>query len=186
MPLILTYFLITLITIFIGINLTHAALERRHLTLAMEASLQRATQAIDDASYYTGYVEKNTSRFRTRGVTTFVPIDCGAARRVFDHEFSTQWSLTKALNLPDSSKIPEGLASSSSINGVQPKQYNSGGVRLTSTPQVLSFRCDGKTLAASVELFVELPFRVALAGVDLAKYSRQVVSVEVGLVLSDY
>jgi hypothetical protein len=185
-PLIITYFLITLMTIFIGINITHASLERRHLTLAIEASLQRASQAIDDASYYSGYVERNRSNFRSRGVTTFVPIDCSAARKIFDEEFSTQWALTKALNLPDLSKSPQSESYFKSIPGLQPESQRLGIRRPISTPQLLSFSCDGETLAASAELLVELPFRISFAGVDLAQYSRQLASVEVGLVLSEY
>jgi hypothetical protein len=184
-PLILAYFLVTLITIFIGINVIHASLERRHLTLALEASLQRATQAIDDASYYAGYVDRNTTRFRARGVTTFVPIDCTSARSTFDEEFSMQWALTKALNPPDSPegpKMPPQLGSTeiSEVSG-----YGRTGDRLTSTPRLISFTCDGKVLSATVELIVELPFRIAFAGVDFAKYLHQVVAVEVGLVLGE-
>ena len=184
-PLILAYFLVTLITIFVGINVIHASLERRHLTLALEASLQRATQAIDDASYYAGYVDRNTTRFRARGVTTFVPIDCTSARRTFDEEFSMQWALTKALNPRDSlegPKVPPQLSSTeiSEVSG-----YARTGERLTSTPRLISFTCDGKVLSATVELIVELPFRIAFAGVDFAKYFHQVVAVEVGLVLGE-
>ena len=184
-PLILAYFLVTLITIFIGINVIHASLERRHLTLALEASLQRATQAIDDASYYAGYVDRNTTRFRARGVTTFVPIDCNSARRTFDEEFTMQWALTKALNPPDSlegPKVPPQLGSTdvSELSG-----HGRTAERLTSTPRLISFTCDGRVLSATVELLVELPFRIAFAGVDFAKYFHQVVAVEVGLVLGE-
>lgn len=183
-PLILAYFLVTLLTIFIGINVIHTSLERRHLTLAMEASLQRAVQVIDDPAYYTGYVERNTTHFRVRGVTTFVPIDCAAARRVFDEEFALQWTLTKALNPAEALQAPQ-----------MPQQWGSNdpegvsrfgrGARLLSTPRLLSFTCDGKVISATAELLVELPFRIAFAGVEFAKHVRQVVAVDIGLILSD-
>ena len=184
-PLILAYFLVTLITIFVGINVIHASLERRHLTLALEASLQRATQAIDDASYYAGYVDRNTTRFRARGVTTFVPIDCTSARRTFDEEFTMQWALTKALNPPDSLEGPKMLAQLGSTEISEVSGHGRTAERLTSTPRLISFTCDGRVLSATVELLVELPFRIAFAGVDFAKYLHQVVAVEVGLVLGE-
>lgn len=184
-PLILAYFLVTLITIFIGINVIHASLERRHLTLALEASLQRATQAIDDTSYYAGYVDRNTTRFRARGVTTFVPIDCTSARRTFNEEFSMQWALTKALNPPDSLEGPKVPPQLGSTEISEVSRYGRKGERLTSTPRLISFTCDGKVLSATVELIVELPFRIAFSGVDFAKYLHQVVAVEVGLVLGE-
>jgi hypothetical protein len=182
-PLILTYFLITLIVIFIGINTTHAYLERRHLILAMESSLQRATQQIDRWRYYNESVEANTSRFGSRGVTTFVPIDCIAARTVFDEEFSIQWALTRALNRPDVNLEGRAL--------MQSNLWNSDGMTIGvanemsvphSSPKVTVFRCDGKTIAASAELIVELPFALSFSGVELLKFSRQTASVEVGLV----
>lgn len=100
-PLVITFFLISLLIVFIGINVTHTYLERRYLILTLEASLQRAAQEIDDYRYYTGYVDANTSSFGERGVTTFVPIDCVSARQVFDKEFRIQWALTRVNNLPD-------------------------------------------------------------------------------------
>lgn len=104
-PLIITYFLITLLVVFIGINITHSYLERRHLILAIESSLQRASQQVDDWRYYTGNIEDRTLRFQSRGVTTFIPIDCGAAQRVFNEEFPIQWTLTQVLNRPDGDTI---------------------------------------------------------------------------------
>lgn len=212
-PLVITYFLITLLVVFIGINITHSYLERRHLILAMESSLQRATQVIDDLSYYTGYVERNTLRFRQRGQTTFVPIDCKAARQIFDREFTTQWALTKALNLPDDNVVgdhelrvggsrvqgwnfggtatkPGSLSTpgSSSTPGSMSTQGSSSArppsaERLLSIPTVTSFSCDGRTAVASAELLVELPFQITFAGVDFMRFSRQDVRVEVGLIL---
>jgi len=96
-----------------------------------------------------------------------------------------QWALTKALNPPDSldgPKMPPQLGSTeiSEVSG-----YGRTGERLTSTPRLISFTCDGKVLSATVELIVELPIRIAFAGVDFAKYFHQVVAVEVGLVLGE-
>jgi len=184
-PLILAYFLVTLITIFIGINVTHTSLERRHLTLALEASLQRAVQTIDDASYYTGYVDQNTTRFRARGITTFVPIDCASARRTFDEEFSVQWALTKALNPAETLKSPRMPLQLGFSDPARVSQLGIGSERLISTPRLLAFDCDGRVVSATVELLVELPFRIAFAGVEFAKYVRQVVTVDMGLILGD-
>lgn len=182
-PLILTYFLITLIVVFIGINITHTYLERRHLILAMESSLQRATQQIDQWRYYTGNVEDNTFRFRSRGVTTFIPIDCDAARTVFYQEFSIQWALTNALNLPDVSLKGEALAQDNLWSKGQIRTEQSQSVRSKySIPEVTAFRCDGRTIAAEAEMTVELPFALSFAGVDLLKFSRQKASIEVGLI----
>jgi len=191
-PLVITYFLISLLIVFIGINATHTYLERRHLILTLEASLQRATQEIDDYRYYTGYVDANTASFGLRGVTTFLPIDCAAAKRVFDEEFRIQWALTQVHNPPDdvsgeavllgeSSLFSRSAASTSSQTSHSPQS-----VGITSTlnsPRVNSFRCDGKTLRVEAEQLVELPFVISFAGVDFIKYSKQVGSVEVGLIL---
>ena len=160
----------------------------------MESSLQRATQVIDDLAYYTGYVDRNTLRFRERGQTTFVPIDCRAARQIFDQEFTTQWALTKALNLPDEAVAGDDVVRARvsgvrgwNADGSSSAQVSSGpsspsAQRLLSIPKVTSFACDGRTAAASAELLVELPFQISFAGVDFVRFSRQDVSVEVGLV----
>jgi hypothetical protein len=177
-----TYFLVALLVVFIGINFTHTYLERRHVILAMESSLQRATQEINELQYYTGYVEQNTVRKGSRGVTTFIPIDCNAARRVFDEEFTTQWAQTKALNLAEpGNKEDRNLRSLWGGQGAT-SSHQSSQVRLLATPQITSFRCDGKTISSSAELVVELPFQIAFAGVDFLRFSRQTVSVEVGLI----
>lgn len=182
-PLILAYFLITLIVIFIGINTTHAYLERRHLILAMESSLQRATQEIDRWRYYNESVEANTSRFGSRGVTTFVPIDCVAARSVFEEEFSIQWASTRALNRPDVNLEGRALIQSNPWNRDGITIGDANGMPVPhSSPRVTVFRCDGKTIVASAELIVELPFALSFSGVELLKFSRQTASVEVGLV----
>lgn len=191
-PLIITYFLISLLIVFIGINVTHTYLERRHLILTLEASLQRATQEIDDYRYYTGYVDANTSSFGMRGLTTFVPIDCTAAKKVFDQEFRIQWALTRGNNLPDQSSRDTALLDQSahlwrSANPTSPYPAHSpqsvGITSILNPPRVSAFHCDGKTLRAEAEQWVELPFVISFAGVDFIKYSRQVESVEVGLIL---
>jgi hypothetical protein len=209
-PLIIAYFLITLIVVFIGINVTHAYLERRHLILAMESALQRATQQIDDWKYYTGDAADNTLRFRQRGITTFIPIDCNSARRVFSEEFPIQWALSRALNRPDLGIVGQesvrsgswplhsnstiagrsDLNANSTSTGVGSSSNQSSSIQsssnrplnLASIPRITGFQCDGRTVAADAELLVELPFGVSLNGVDLMRFSRQQASVEVGLV----
>jgi hypothetical protein len=186
-PLIISYFLITLIAIFIGINLTHAYLERRHLIITLESSLQRATQEIDDWRYYTGYLEQNTLRFQSRGVTTFVPIDCNAARRIFNEEFLLQWSLSKVINRPETNvmgdqRLREMYGMDSRDSNGNAGSTGSTKIQLSSIPQITGFTCDGKTVAADAELVVELPFKLSFAGVNLLQFSRQKASVEVGLV----
>lgn len=211
-PLVITFFLISLLIVFIGINVTHTYLERRHLILTLEASLQRAAQEIDDQRYYTGYVDANTLSFGNRGLTTFVPIDCLSAKRVFDNEFRIQWALTRVNNLPDRTSFDHGRrgraadswyrgssgsTSSSFIisgNSWQASQGSTpdpgamavGHMGITSIlhpPKVTSFQCDGRTLRAEAEFIVELPFVISFAGVDFKRYSKQSESVEVGLVL---
>ena len=190
--LVITYFLISLLIVFIGINVTHTYLERRHLILTLEASLQRATQETDDYRYYTGYVDANTSSIGMSGVTTFVPIDCAAAKNAFDQEFRVQWALTRRNNLPDRASRDATLLDDSAFlwrstnpNSAQTAQdpRSSGITSILNPPRVNSFQCDGKTLRAEAEQLVELPFVISFAGVDFIKYSKQVESVEVGLIL---
>ena len=178
-----TYFLVTLLVVFIGINVTHAYLERRQVILAMESSLQRATQEINELQYYTGNFEQNTVRIGSRGLTTFIPIDCNAARRVFDEEFSSQWALTMALNLSDAGNVEDrSLRSLWSGQRETNSLQTTNVTQLFSKPRITSFRCDGKTISASAELVVELPFQIAFAGVNFLRFSRQEATVEVGLI----
>ena len=188
-PLIIVYFLITLIVIFIGINLSHTYLERRHLIFALESSLQRAAQEIDDLRYYTGYVDQNTRNFGSRGETTFLPINCEAARVVFAKEFQLQWTLTQKNNQPEvllkgAKQITEGFFESTSRSRVQASS-SARALPVDSSrevPMVTSFRCDGRTIRASAEVVVNLPFVISFAGVDFIRESKQKESVEVGLI----
>jgi hypothetical protein len=172
-PLALGFFFISLIMIFSSINLLHGYLERRHLILVLEGSLQVASQNIDNFSYYTGYVGRNTKLGGARNQTTFIPIDCGAAREAFFLEFSSQWFLSQVNNGEDFITVKPSLISdknSSSSNMIFRK----------SIPRILSFQCDGQTLRVNAALDVYLPFPLKFAGVELMEFSTQEALVEVG------
>jgi hypothetical protein len=181
--------LITLVVIFIGINVSHTYLERRHLVFALEASLQRASQKIDDFQYYTGYVDRNTLNFGARGQTTFLPIDCDAAKEVFRKEFELQWNLTQKNNPPEleirgADVIRQRVLT---VKEESPGKFaenskESPTTSVSEKPRITSFSCDGKTLNASAEVVVNLPFVISFAGVDFISQSRQSESVEVGLI----
>jgi hypothetical protein len=172
-PLALGFFFISLIMIFSSINLLHGYLERRHLVLVLEGSLQVASQNIDNFSYYRGYVGRNTQLGGARNKTTFIPIDCGAARDVFFREFPSQWFLSQVNNGEDlTDSRPSFLSDKESSNG------NLGFRK--SIPRILSYQCDGRTLQVKAALDIYLPFPVKFAGVDLMEFSTQEVLVEVG------
>jgi len=190
-PLVIAYFLITLITLFIAINVTHVFLERRHLILTLESSLQRAAQQIDDPTYYSGYVERNTLQYGFRGMTTFLPIDCTLARTTFNAEFKEQWQLS----LVGRSQAEPSSAGSNLVND----RYQSGSRTLTSSterspyspysplrsetaPKVTDFQCDGRVIEATAEKLIELPIIVSFAGIDFLRFSRQQETVKVGLI----
>ncbi len=188
-PLVIVYFLITLIVIFIGINVSHTYLERRHLIFALESSLQRAAQEIDDLRYYTGYVDQNTRNFGSRGETTFLPINCEAAKVVFAKEFQLQWTLTQRNNRPEvrlkgAKEIGERFFSSKSrsIDEASSDLRQVPADHSGEAPMVTSFHCDGRTIRASAEVVVNLPFVISFAGINFISESKQKESVEVGLI----
>jgi hypothetical protein len=172
-PLALGFFFISLIMIFSSINLLHGYLERRHLILVLEGSLQVASQSIDDFSYYRGYVGRNTELGGARNKTTFIPIDCEVAREIFFQEFSSQWFLSQVNNGVDITDLKPSFLSG--------KESSSSNLRFQkSIPRILSFQCDGRTLQSKAALDIYLPFPVKFAGVDLMEFSTQEVLVEVG------
>ena len=78
-PLIITYFVITLFTIFVISNVAFAYSARRDLIAVSEAALTRATEELDLLTYYTGVASLPSYESGKRRT----PIDCFRARATF-------------------------------------------------------------------------------------------------------
>jgi hypothetical protein len=176
-PLAFGFLLITLILVFISINIIHGFVERRHLILVTEAALQRASQNIDERSYYTGYVEQNTTYGGARRKTTFIPIECGAARSEFFREFQFQWMMSQISNPIEEIKDAPTMRYSQMNSPTSTKDKKS---LRGSIPRIQSFSCDGKKLSATVALDVYLPFPLAIGSVNFKDFATQEVTIEVG------
>lgn len=167
-PLVFSFFIISLLLVFLLINVVHFYVERRHLVLVLESALSKASQNLDYRYYYSGYVERN--KLSLRGVSSsfrqervLLPIDCESAQREFAQDFELQWTLNGVFNRSNSVNARESSRKSLS--------------------QVIDFGCDGKSLRATARMQVFLPHPIAFAGVNFVDSYFQNVSVEVGSVL---
>ena len=133
-PLILTYFVLILISTFLVMNLGSAYLSRRELTSRVEASLAISAKELDELTYYYGNPIVSALNGLSRTARK-VPIDCLAAELRFREEFSRSRTSLSA-------KRSNPLIRS----------------------EILSFRCNGYELFAEVEEEANLPFQLRVFG----------------------
>lgn len=141
LPLVLGYFFISLMAIFLTVNIAAAYIQKKELIYLLEGSLLGASHHLDKFSYYYG-ISKEISIGEIIDFTigsTRVPIDCNQARDFFNRDIYLQSNVAE---LTRSSQAPV---------------------------IVRRFDCDGTTITAQISKEITLPIQLPIFGITTSR-----------------